>query len=73
MLLQRNLLYTGITRAKQLVVSIGTKKALGMAIRNNKIIQRYTGLAQRIKDSCNSSTQYRVDFDDRGQYMLFDF
>ncbi len=35
MLLQRNLIYTGITRAKKLVVLLGTKKALAIAIRNN--------------------------------------
>ena len=35
-LLQRNLLYTGVTRGKKLVVLVGTKKALAIAIRNNK-------------------------------------
>jgi len=36
MLLQRNLIYTGITRAKKLVVLSGTKKALALAIKKNK-------------------------------------
>jgi len=49
LLLQRNLLYTGITRAKRLVVLIGTKKALGIAIRNNKPQMRYTRLAERLR------------------------
>ena len=49
MMLQRNLLYTGITRAKELVVIVGTKRALGMAVRNNKVVRRYTGLAERLK------------------------
>jgi exodeoxyribonuclease V alpha subunit len=48
MLLQRNLIYTGITRAKKLVVLIGTKKALAIAIRNNKPQQRYTLLSERL-------------------------
>jgi len=74
MLLQRNLLYTGITRAKELVVLIGTKKALGMAIRNNKIAKRYTSLAKRIRTACNdSSINTEIEVDDRIQYTLFDF
>lgn len=48
MLLQRNLLYTAVTRAKQLVVLVGNKKAIGMAVRNNKISRRNTRLAQRL-------------------------
>jgi len=48
LLLQRNLIYTGITRAKRRVVLIGTKKALAMAIRNNKPQQRYTRLSERL-------------------------
>lgn len=47
-LLQRNLLYTAITRAKELVVLIGTKKALAIAVRNNKVEERYTRLAARL-------------------------
>ena len=43
-LLFRNLLYTGITRGKKLVVMVGTKKALAIALRNNKVNQRHTGL-----------------------------
>ena len=49
MLLQRNLIYTGITRAKKLVVLIGTKKALAIAIRNNKPQLRFTLLSERLK------------------------
>ncbi|HET6515012.1 MAG TPA: ATP-dependent RecD-like DNA helicase [Thermodesulfovibrionales bacterium] len=48
MLLQRNLLYTGITRGRNLVVLVGTKKALVIAIRNNKPQQRYTLLRERL-------------------------
>ncbi len=49
MLLQRNLIYTAITRAKQLVVMVGTKQAMAMAIKNNKPHQRHTRLAQRLQ------------------------
>ncbi len=45
-LLQRNLLSTGVTRRKKLVVIIGTKKA--MAIRNKKTEERYTPLNGRL-------------------------
>jgi exodeoxyribonuclease V alpha subunit len=48
MLLQRNLLYTGITRGKKLVILIGTKKALAIAIKNNKPEERYTLLKERL-------------------------
>ena len=48
LLLQRNLIYTGITRGKELVVLIGTKRALHMAIRNNKQQSRYTRLRYRL-------------------------
>jgi exodeoxyribonuclease V alpha subunit len=51
LLLQRNLVYTGITRGKKLVVLIGQPKALGMAIRNNKTEQRYSGLLWRLKQT----------------------
>ena len=49
MLLQRNLLYTGVTRARKLVIIVGTKKALSIGIRNNKIQKRFTGLCQKLK------------------------
>jgi exodeoxyribonuclease V alpha subunit len=44
MLLQRNLIYTGITRTKQLLVLVGQKKALGIAVRNDQSRKRYSGL-----------------------------
>ena len=44
MLLQRNLIYTGITRGQRLVVMIGQKKALGIAVRNDRPQRRYSGL-----------------------------
>jgi exodeoxyribonuclease V alpha subunit len=45
-LLQRNLIYTAITRAKKLCILIGQTRAIGMAIRNNKGIERTTFLVQ---------------------------
>jgi exodeoxyribonuclease V alpha subunit len=48
MLLQRNLLYTAVTRAKELVVLVGTPKAIGIAVRNDKVTQRNSRLAQRL-------------------------
>ncbi|MDL1898948.1 AAA family ATPase, partial [Anaerolineae bacterium CFX7] len=56
MLLQRNLLYTAVTRAKQLVVIVGNKKAIGMAVRNNKIAQRNTRLAERLRTNDERGT-----------------
>jgi exodeoxyribonuclease V alpha subunit len=44
MLLQRNLIYTGITRGKNLVVLIGQKKALAIAVHNDRPQRRYSGL-----------------------------
>lgn len=48
-LLQRNLLYTGITRGRKLVCLVGSHKAVGMAIRNNQIQQRRTALKTRLQ------------------------
>ena len=48
MLLTRNLLYTAITRAKEIVVLVGDKKCLGYMIGNNKITSRYSGLNKRL-------------------------
>ena len=49
MLLQRNLIYTGITRAKQLLVLIGQKKAMGIAVHNDRPQRRYSGLLASLK------------------------
>ena len=51
MLLQRNLIYTGITRAKRLLVVVGQKKALGLAIRNDQSRKRYSGLLSSLKET----------------------
>lgn len=48
-MLQRNLLYTAITRAKQLLVLVGTRQALSIAVNNNKVAQRHSGLLARLQ------------------------
>jgi len=49
LLLQRNLLYTAVTRAKELVVLVGTRKAIAIAVRNDKIAHRHTALDVRLR------------------------
>ena len=48
LLLQRNLIYTAVTRAKRLLVIVGSKKALATGVKNDKIARRYTYLAERL-------------------------
>ena len=54
-MLQRNLIYTGITRAKKLLVMIGSRKALAIAIRNNSVTYRNTQLTRRLRDLASSN------------------
>ena len=49
MMLQRNLLYTGVTRAKKTLVLVGQKKAVGYCVRNVTVDKRNTLLAERLK------------------------
>jgi exodeoxyribonuclease V alpha subunit len=50
-MLFRNLMYTGLTRAKKLAVFVGSRKALAMAVRNNKMQVRQTGLEELLRES----------------------
>jgi exodeoxyribonuclease V alpha subunit len=50
MLLQRPLLYTAVTRARKLVVLVGTRRAIAIAVRNNKVTLRNSGLSARLND-----------------------
>ena len=66
MLLQPNLVYKGLTRGKKLVVLVGQRKALAMAVRNNRTENRFSGLLTRLtansggrSDGDNSSTAGR--------------
>lgn len=49
LMLQRNLLYTGMTRARRLLVLVGQTKAIAMAVKNQQGLQRYTRLAERLQ------------------------
>jgi exodeoxyribonuclease V alpha subunit len=48
-MLQRNLLYTAITRAKKMVVLVGNRKAVELAVHNNKVEKRNSGLLARLR------------------------
>ena len=50
MMLQRNLLYTAVTRARELCVLVGNRRAIGIAVKNNKVAHRYTALDWRLSD-----------------------
>ena len=49
LMLQRNLLYTGLTRARKVAILVGTRKAVAMAVKNNRVAHRYTALGVRLK------------------------
>jgi exodeoxyribonuclease V alpha subunit len=51
MMLQRNLLYTAITRARRLCVLVGNRRAIAIAVKNNRVAQRYTALAWRLESN----------------------
>jgi exodeoxyribonuclease V alpha subunit len=51
LLLQRNLFYTGVTRAKQLVVLVGTRRAIAIAVKNDKVRERHSGLSVRLREA----------------------
>jgi exodeoxyribonuclease V alpha subunit len=55
LLLSRNLVYTGLTRAKQLAILVGPTKAIGISIKRVTDRQRYTALADRLYSSSTSS------------------
>ncbi len=55
LMLQRNLLYTGITRAKERVIIVGTKQALAICIRNNQVMERNSYLAERLQENGDGS------------------
>lgn len=54
-MLQRNLIYTGITRAKQILVMVGTKKALSYAVRNVTVTKRNTLLKERLEAAASQT------------------
>jgi exodeoxyribonuclease V alpha subunit len=56
MLLERNLIYTGITRARKFLVVVGQKKALGLAVRNDQSRKRYSGLLASLKEAARPAS-----------------
>ena len=71
-MLQRNLIYTGITRAKKICVLVGQTKALAYAIHNMKVLKRNTRLKERLVPTAtdytatahNSARQYALPTED---------
>jgi len=64
-LLHRNVLYTAITRGKRQVYLVGSTKALGIAINNNLVQKRYTGLEKAIKEMAKTyrpDTHHQLEF-----------
>jgi exodeoxyribonuclease V alpha subunit len=57
-MLQRNLLYTAVTRAQRLVVIVGTPRAMSIAVTSNRVQERYSGLAERLEAE-NKATHTR--------------
>jgi exodeoxyribonuclease V alpha subunit len=51
MMLQRNLLYTGLTRARDLCILVSDRRAIVRAVRNDKTTRRYTRLSERLQES----------------------
>ncbi|HUT62660.1 MAG TPA: ATP-binding domain-containing protein, partial [Anaerolineae bacterium] len=49
-MLKRNLIYTAVTRARELAVLIGDMKALAIAVKNDQIRERFTSLEERLKE-----------------------
>lgn len=58
-LLFRNLLYTGVTRGKKLVILVGSKKALAIAVKNDEVLNRHTGLKQALIGTIPLSSRMR--------------
>jgi exodeoxyribonuclease V alpha subunit len=64
-LLHRNLLYTAVTRGKRQVYLVGTTKAIGIAINNNQVQKRYTGLEKAVKEMAQTyhpETHHQLKF-----------
>jgi exodeoxyribonuclease V alpha subunit len=51
MMLQRNLIYTGMTRARKLLIWVGSKKALAIAVKNHRLRERYSHLHERLAEA----------------------
>ena len=60
-MLQRNLLYTGVTRAKKIIMMVGQKKAIHYAIQNDKAVRRNTRLAERLVEEIRPNGNRKPD------------
>ena len=69
-MLQRNLIYTGITRAKKICVLLGTKKALSFAIRNMSVLKRNTKLKERLNPSSEHQEHKIYSISKESEYMI---
>lgn len=69
-MLQRNLIYTGITRAKKICVLLGTKKALSFAIRNMSVLKRNTKLKERLNPSSEQHEHKIYSITQESEYMI---
>ena len=65
-MLQRNLIYTGITRAKKILVIVGTKKALSYAVRNVTVTDRNTMLKERLQKALTDRSSQHLGSNDYG-------
>ena len=65
-MLQRNLIYAGITRAKKILVIVGTKKALSYAVRNVTVTRRNTLLKERLAGEIQARKPAKVYYPDFG-------
>ena len=75
-MLQRNLLYTAITRAKKMIVIVGTRKALKLSIQNNEVAERHTTLKQRLCGEVGEkmvSSAPAVEFEPPEEDLLSEF
>ena len=55
-LLHKNLVYTALTRGKKMVILIGTIKAISIAVKNDEVKQRHTGLREALRSKLSSSS-----------------
>jgi exodeoxyribonuclease V alpha subunit len=64
-MLQRNLIYTALTRARQMVVLVGTAAAIQLAVRRDQVKRRFSALAERLSRSCplRQESEHREDRD----------
>jgi exodeoxyribonuclease V alpha subunit len=69
MMLQRNLLYTGITRGKKLVVLVGSRKALSLAVGRRDTARRYSALSWRLRNQVDYTLPLDVDSNDSRHTM----